>query len=168
MGDRDLLRQVLVEKFSAKIHFARVNMKPGKPTTFATCEVGGRTRVVVGLPGNPVSASVTCHLYVLPLVRLMSGVETPLPGVVRAALSSLSAPLRLDPRPEYMRVQLSFRPGSAVGLASPTGVQQSSRQASMATANGLMILPGRTEEKQTVENGFDTDVILIGNILMKP
>ena len=168
MGDRDLLRQVLVEKFSAKIHFARVNMKPGKPTTFATCEVGGRTRVVVGLPGNPVSASVTCHLYVLPLVRLMSGVETPLPGVVRAALSSLSAPLRLDPRPEYMRVQLSFRPGSAVGLASPTGVQQSSRQASMATANGLMILPGRTEERQTVENGFETDVILIGNILMKP
>ena len=27
MGDRDLLRQVLVDEFGAKIHFARVNMK---------------------------------------------------------------------------------------------------------------------------------------------
>ena len=42
MGDRDLLRQVLVEQFGARIHFARVNMKPGKPTTFATCTVAGR------------------------------------------------------------------------------------------------------------------------------
>ena len=73
MGDRDLLRQVLVDKFGAEIHFARVNMKPGKPTTFATCQLGGRTRVIIGLPGNPVSASVTCHLYVLPAVRLLSG-----------------------------------------------------------------------------------------------
>ena len=66
MGDRDLLRQVLVDKFGAEIQFARVNMKPGKPTTFATCQLDGRTRVIIGLPGNPVSASVTCHLYVLP------------------------------------------------------------------------------------------------------
>ena len=65
MGDRDLLRQVLVDKFGAEIHFARVNMKPGKPTTFATCQLGGRTRVIIGLPGNPMSASVACHLYVL-------------------------------------------------------------------------------------------------------
>ena len=73
MRYRNLLRQVLVDKFGAEIHFARVNMKPGKPTTFATCQLGGRTRVVIGLPGNPVSASVTCHLYVLPAVRLLSG-----------------------------------------------------------------------------------------------
>ena len=73
MGDRDLLRQVLVDKFEAKIHFARVNMKPGKPTTFATCSVDGKNRMVIGLPGNPVSASVTCLLYVLPAVRMLSG-----------------------------------------------------------------------------------------------
>ena len=47
MGDRDLLRQVLVEQFGARIHFARVNMKPGKPTTFATCTLAGR-RVLLG------------------------------------------------------------------------------------------------------------------------
>ncbi len=51
------LFKVLVSEFNAEIHFARVNMKPGKPTTFATCVVGDRTKLVLGLPGNPVSAT---------------------------------------------------------------------------------------------------------------
>jgi len=163
MGDRDLLRQVLVDKFGAKVHFARVNMKPGKPTTFATCELGGRTRLVLGLPGNPVSATVTCHLHVLPCVRLLSGLPQPLPGVLRASLAT-PGPLRLDPRPEYLRVELSFERGGAVGVAVPTGNQMSSRQASMSRANGLLVLPARSKERETVDTGFESDVILIGNI----
>merc|ERR1712098_638525 len=165
MGDRDLLRQVLVDKFEAKIHFARVNMKPGKPTTFATCSVDGKNRLVIGLPGNPVSASVTCLLYVLPAVRMLSGENTPLPGTLRAKLSS-DVPIRLDLRPEYVRVHLSFEPGKAVGVARVTGDQMSSRQASMSRANGLMLLPGRSESQSHVGNGFETDVILIGNPMM--
>ena len=161
MGDRDYLRKVLVEKFNANIHFARVNMKPGKPTTFATCVVDGRTRLVLGLPGNPVSATVTCHLYVLPAVRLLSGVMSPLPGTVRAKLSTTST-VRLDPRPEYVRVHVMFTPGEAVGVAEITGDQMSSRQASMSRANGLMILPGKTDQMSTVSSGFEADVILIG------
>lgn len=54
MGDRDLLRQVLVEDFKADLHFARVNMKPGKPTTFATVVYDGKKKLILGLPGNPV------------------------------------------------------------------------------------------------------------------
>ena len=100
MGDRDLLRQVLVSDLDATIHFARVCMKPGKPTTFATCNLNGQKKVVVGLPGNPVSATVTCHLYVLPACRKMAGYANPLPAKVRAKLSN-TAPLPLDPRPEY-------------------------------------------------------------------
>lgn len=166
MGDRDLLRQVLVDNFGAKIHFARVNMKPGKPTTFATCTYLGRTRLVIGLPGNPVSASVTCLLYVLPAVRMLSGEKSPLPGTLRAKLSC-EKPIRLDLRPEYVRVHLSFQPGEAVGDARVTGDQMSSRQSSMTQANGLMLLPGRTESLSQVENGFVTDVILIGSLMMK-
>merc|ERR1719300_2130570 len=127
MGDRDLLRQVLVDQFGAEIHFARVAMKPGKPTTFATCTYLGRTRLVIGLPGNPVSATVTCHLYVLPALRKLSGKKSPLPGTLRAKLSC-EKPIRLDLRPEYVRVHLSFQPGEAVGDARVTGDQMSSRQ----------------------------------------
>ena len=165
MGDRDLLRQVLVSEFGAKIHFARVNMKPGKPTTFASCRVGGKPRLVVGLPGNPVSASVTAHLYLLPAARLLSGLKRPLPGGVRARLVIQGGGLSLDPRPEYLRVSLTFRPGEAVGEARPTeGSQMSSRQASMAEANGLMILPARSEALTVVNSGYEAEVILIGDL----
>ena len=163
MGDRDLLRQVLVTDFGADIHFARVNMKPGKPTTFASCNVGGRLRLVLGLPGNPVSASVTSHLYLLPAVRLLAGLTEPLPGRLRGRLVT-ARPLGLDLRPEYLRVTLTFSPGQAVGEAVPTGSQMSSRQASMTSANGLMILPGRTEAVSQVSPGHEADVILIGDI----
>ena len=48
-------------------------MKPGKPTTFATCHYHNKKKLILGLPGNPVSATVTSVLYLLPLCRKMSG-----------------------------------------------------------------------------------------------
>lgn len=48
-------------------------MKPGKPTTFATCQFEGKEKLILGLPGNPVSATVTSYLFLLPLCRKMSG-----------------------------------------------------------------------------------------------
>jgi len=56
-----IILQVLVSEFNATIHFARVNMKPGKPTTFATCTVQGKKKLILGLPGNPVSATGWKH-----------------------------------------------------------------------------------------------------------
>jgi len=166
MGDRDLLRQVLVSDFNAEIHFARVNMKPGKPTTFATCQVGGKSKLILGLPGNPVSATVTCHLYVLPACRLMAGQSGYMPGILRAKLQS-SVPIKLDSRPEYQRVWLRFEAGESVGVATPTGNQISSRLTSVARANGLLILPPRSEKvKEIPANSLqDFDVILIGDLV---
>ena len=113
-----------------------------------------------------VSASVTSQLYLLPAARLLSGLRQPLPGRLRARLVTEggSSSLALDPRPEYLRVSLSFPPGSAVGEARPTGSQQSSRQASMTEANGLMVLPARSEALAELTSGYEADVILIGDI----
>ena len=44
-------------------------MKPGKPTTFG--EMNGA--VVFALPGNPVSAFVTAHLFVVMAAKIMGG-----------------------------------------------------------------------------------------------
>ncbi len=41
----------VLEKMGATIHFARVNMKPGKPTTFATLESAGHRTLFFALPG---------------------------------------------------------------------------------------------------------------------
>lgn len=73
MGDRDLIKPILTQVFGAKIHFGRVNMKPGKPTTFATCVYNNINKYIICLPGNPVSATVTAHLFAVPLINRLSG-----------------------------------------------------------------------------------------------
>ena len=95
-------------------------MKPGKPTTFATLTWKSATKLVLGLPGNPVSATVTCHLYVLPLARTMSGHQRPFGAVVQARLPF---DVDLDPRPEYFRVSLSWATDSPVANVQATGNQ---------------------------------------------
>lgn len=78
MGDSDLVKPML-EKLGT-VHFGRVNMKPGKPATFATLERATRsiedaerTVLFFGLPGNPVSCLVTKSLFVDPALRRLQG-----------------------------------------------------------------------------------------------
>jgi len=54
-----------------------------KPTTFATLNHDGHKKLFFGLPGNPVSAFVTCHLYVLPALRQMAGDSNPQATVIK-------------------------------------------------------------------------------------
>ncbi len=164
MGDRDLLRQVLVQDFKAKIHFGRVHMKPGKPTTFATLTwKEGQTKLVLGLPGNPVSATVTTHLYVLPACRSLSGFNRAKAGIVKARLNH---DVRLDPRPEYMRVALSWHAdGDPVASTESTGNQISSRLASLRAANALLMLPPRSDEVTILPKNTICDAMIIGPLL---
>ena len=164
MGDKDLLRQVLVDDLNAQLHFARVCMKPGKPTTFATLQLpnSNKKKLILGLPGNPVSATVTCHLYVLPACRKISGYTKPMPGKLRA---KAPANIILDSRPEYQRVSVTLSSGQALVNVTPTGNQISSRLPSLAAANGLLILPPRTEKRPEVFEGEEVDCLLIGPLL---
>jgi gephyrin len=75
MGASDLLKPLLERNLNGTIHFGRVAMKPGKPTTFASVPSanGGRDKLVFGLPGNPASALVTFYLFVLPALRQLGG-----------------------------------------------------------------------------------------------
>jgi gephyrin len=119
------------------VHFGRMNMKPGKPATFATVESQGRTKLIFALPGNPVSAQVTFYLLVHTAIRKLSGLASPQLPRLQARLA---ADMRLDPtRPEYHRVALRWEDGSLVAYS--TGVQLSSRLLSLRGANGLLELP---------------------------
>ena len=111
MGDKDMLRAVLTTHFSAEIYFARVHMKPGKPTTFASFSYGDRKRLFLGLPGNPVSATVTSNLYLIPLCRKMAGQKD---FMYRTLHAKLQHDIHLDARPEYHRAILCFPPASQV------------------------------------------------------
>ncbi|KAK7079432.1 hypothetical protein SK128_007137 [Halocaridina rubra] len=158
MGDRDLLRPVLVSDFQAEIHFAQVFMKPGKPTTFATCIYSGQKKLILGLPGNPVSAVVTSNLYLLPLCRKMSGRANYMYTCIRA---KLSAPVRLDPRPEYHRATLCWKEGEDLPVVYSTGNQLSSRLLSMASAQVLLRLPPRTEDQESLPENTIVEALLL-------
>uniref|UniRef100_A0A224YTW3 Molybdopterin biosynthesis protein n=1 Tax=Rhipicephalus zambeziensis TaxID=60191 RepID=A0A224YTW3_9ACAR len=150
MGEKDLLKEVLVKEFSATIHFGRVLMKPGKPTAFASLMYGDRLKLVFGLPGNPVSAAVTCQLYVLPALRKMSGHATVHPTSIR---TKLAEDMVLDPRPEYHRAVLSWSEDCALPVARSTGNQISSRLLSLQGANALLVLPAATAQTKFLPAG---------------
>ncbi|KAJ9578244.1 hypothetical protein L9F63_005543 [Diploptera punctata] len=158
MGEKDLLKHILESDFGAVIHFGRVKMKPGKPTTFATLIYEGKKKLVLGLPGNPVSATVTSHLYVLPALRKMAGYQSPLGTIIKAITSE---DITLDPRPEYHRAVLKWLPNSPVPKAMSTGNQISSRLMSFSSANSLLILPGQTEQLKILPAGTQVDALIV-------
>jgi molybdopterin molybdotransferase len=70
MGDFDFVPSVL-ERAGVKIHFTRIAVQPGKPTTFG---LHARS-VIFGLPGNPVSSFIQFEVLVRPLLSKMMGCE---------------------------------------------------------------------------------------------
>jgi molybdopterin molybdotransferase len=68
MGVYDFTKSAL-HALDAEIFFERVSLRPGKPTVFARL---GQT-LIFGLPGNPVSVSVTFNLFARTALRAMQG-----------------------------------------------------------------------------------------------
>ena len=164
MGELDLLKPTLERSLGGTIHFGRVNMKPGKPTTFATVPLktndgNQATKLVFSLPGNPASALVTSHLFVLPSLQYSSGKQGP-HGLPRVK-AQLEEDVRCDPkRPEYHRVSLSPGPNGLLHATS-TGGQRSSKVASLRRANGLLCLPAK---EWTAPKGEVVDALLMGGL----
>ncbi|XP_052380084.1 gephyrin-like isoform X5 [Oncorhynchus keta] len=161
MGEKDYLKQVLDIDLHAQIHFGRVFMKPGLPTTFATVDMDGVRKLIFALPGNPVSAVVTCNLFVIPALRKMQGILDPRPTIIKARLS---CDVKLDPRPEYHRCILTWHHQEPLPWAQSTGNQVSSRLMSMRSANGLLMLPPKTEQYVELHKGEVVDVMVIGRL----
>lgn len=160
MGEADFIKPILEQKMDATVHFGRVMMKPGKPTTFATIPQGKRaSKLVFALPGNPVSATVAFHIFVLPGLRRMAGWEKPEHVMVPVKIEH---DIELDNRPEYHRVQVRIEHGGLIAYS--TGSQQSSRMMSMMEANGLLQLPMRTPETSILQKGLSVPCILIGSL----
>ncbi|KAF3912265.1 Gephyrin [Arthrobotrys entomopaga] len=166
MGEKDLLKPTIERTFNGTIHFGRVAMKPGKPTTFATIPVENQLqKPIFSLPGNPASASVTFHLFVLPALRQMKGYignEVHLPK----ALVTVDREIPLDPRPEYHRVTIKIDKSGEL-VARSTGGQRSSRIGSMEAANALLCLPALSEvgDKRThIPRGDKVEALLIGEL----
>jgi molybdopterin molybdotransferase len=128
VGDHDLVRPALLAA-GATLDFWRVAMKPGKPLMAGRL---GRT-VVIGLPGNPVSAFVTASLFLQPLIATILGAADPLPPIRPAPLA---APLpATGVRAEYLRGHWHS------GAVLPLDGQDSAALAMLAAAELLIVRP---------------------------
>lgn len=123
--------------------FWRVAMRPGGPTWFGVLpREGARPTLVFGLPGNPVSAMVTFHLFARPALRALQGLE-PFPGRTRAALATT---YRKKPgKVHYLRCRLEL--ADQGWRAHLTRERQGSHVlTSMLGAEALAVIPGERGE----------------------
>ena len=140
VGDHDYVRPVL-EALGCELHFWGVKMKPGFPLAFGGFG-GARGPLVFGLPGNPVSASVTFEQFVRPALRKMTGHR----ALFRATIAAkIDHDLRKKPgRLHFVRVHLERGPDGWV--ARSTGNQSSGVLRSLTQAQGLLVFPAEAEQ----------------------
>jgi molybdopterin molybdotransferase len=129
VGEFDVVADALGDRGMA-IQFDRVAVKPGKPITFA-CAPG---KCAFGLPGNPVSAFLMFHLFVLRTARLMSGLS----GDVRAESRVLAGDFkrRKTQRAEYVPCR-----ANADGTVEPIGYHGSADLRSVSACEGFFLVP---------------------------
>jgi molybdopterin molybdotransferase len=131
VGDHDLVRPALIAA-GADLDFWRVRMRPGKPLMAGAL---GET-IIVGLPGNPVSAFVTATLFLRPLIAHLGGAGDPLPRPQRAILGA-ALPAN-DRRQDYLRARLARGADGALD-ATPFERQDSSMMSLLAHADCLVV-----------------------------
>ena len=133
VGKYDLTKLALKE-LNAQIYFEKVALRPGKPTVFARL----KNSLVFGLPGNPVSAAVTFHLFVRQCLLQMQGAGKP---ELQNGFAVLTKTLKgIRERVSYLPVKLSTDKTGRL-TAEPIKWGGSSDFVSFAAADGLVILP---------------------------
>ena len=133
VGDHDLVGKVAAD-LGLERAFWKIAMRPGKPLMAG--KLGGIP--MLGLPGNPVSAIVCAHLFLLPLLRAMQGLPDPAPQTRRARLSS-DQPAN-GPRTHYMRARLADAP-DGLPTITPFDSQDSALLSILTEADALLIRP---------------------------
>ena len=130
VGEHDLVQRALAAEGLA-LSFWRVALRPGRPMMHG--RLGGMQ--VLGVPGNPVSSYVCAFLFLVPLIRKLSG---------RQDVERVPEPARLgrdlpanDERADYMRATLILGPDGPIATSLPA--QDSSLMAPLAKADCLLI-----------------------------
>ena len=131
VGDHDLVKESL-EAENVTIAFWKIAMRPGKPMMHG--RLGGMR--VVGVPGNPVSSYVCTFLFVVPLIRALSGRKT-LHHARETAVLGRDVGVN-DVREDYLRARLEERADGTL-VAAPVNHQDSSLLANLAAAQALVI-----------------------------
>jgi molybdopterin molybdotransferase len=131
VGDHDLVQQSLKAE-GVNIAFWKIAMRPGKPMMHGRL---GAMRVI-GVPGNPVSSYVCTLLFVVPLIRALSGCK-----VTHHARESVLLGRDVganDGREDYLRARIEQRADGSL-IATPVDHQDSSLLGNLSAARALVI-----------------------------
>ena len=153
VGEADYTRQLLREQ--GDIGFWKVAIKPGKPFMFGKLA----SSTFFGLPGNPMSALVTFHQLVLPVLQQMQ-------GVVAAPALALSARASCDirrnrSRLEFLRARLTTDSDGEL-VVTPDKQQSSGALSSFARSNCFILLEAG---EQVLKQGEKVAVQIFDSVL---
>ncbi|MAT39648.1 MAG: hypothetical protein CL946_08585 [Ectothiorhodospiraceae bacterium] len=149
VGEYDYLREAF-HAANVRERFWKVAQKPGKPVYFGT----RGSKLVFGLPGNPVSAMVSLFTLVRPALATMMGIDRIQGPVVGARLAETLS--KKPGRMEFVRVQLE-RTGSGFAAAPAKG-QGSHMLGGLAFADGLYRFP---QDADHVEKETEVEIELL-------
>jgi molybdopterin molybdotransferase len=141
VGEYDYVDRILAQ-LGADIHIRSVAVKPGKPLTVATLpSKSGRWVLYFGLPGNPVSALVSCWRFVQPALCKLSGMPPEKWKPMRVQARSQND-LRSDGRREtYFWGRLQLDEAGVYEFHLPGGSQNSGNLINLAQTTGLAVVP---------------------------
>lgn len=149
MGTRDLIPPLLKD-LGVQFHVEKVRIKPGKPLVLGSWkrpDPDPRSTCVVGLPGNPVSAFVTFHRFVRPLIQSLLGCPggwgggRGMGGAGDTLIEAQAgAPLPENADREFYQPCRLRRSGPLL-LADPLGWKGSSDLFTLVEADGLLVRP---------------------------
>ena len=136
MGKWDFIPQSL-SKLGAKIHFHKVNIRPGKPIIFATLPNGN---LFFGLPGNPISSAIGFKFFIEPALQAICGKPRPTP--VNAKLENSFT--KQGNFRQFVKAITKIQGSQIVTII--TKGQESFKISPMAAANSWAILPESTTQ----------------------
>jgi len=153
VGEADFTKDVL-ERLG-NIEFWKVAIKPGKPFAFGSLT----NSIFFGLPGNPVSATVTFHQLTVPAIKKLSGAN---------AVDNLQFNAITTHRVKKRAGRLDFQRGIASVTdegkltVTPLGQQGSGVLSSLSKANCYLVLP---QEHEGCEAGCTVKIELFDSLL---
>ncbi len=132
VGPHDHARAAF-ERLGARFLVRKVDMRPGKPTWFATTPGAA----VLGLPGNPASALVASALFLAPLLDVMQGRD----GDAPACFAKLAHPVSANgPREAFLRATVSADDTGQLSIDASRD-QDSSLLSVFTRSNALLVRP---------------------------
>lgn len=133
MGAYDTVKEVL--SATGTVEFVKVAMRPGMPQGSGV--VGERRTPIITLPGNPVSSFVSFHVFVLPVLRALAGLDPQVSTTESVAAQGWSS---IEGKVEFTRVVL------AADGVRPSGGQGSHMLGALADATHLAVVDAETAE----------------------